>query len=63
MFRYGGCFGVVYFLLSIYVTYLILAKPGEPGRRLLWLLVVWLLPLIGAILYLLLENKPPEQRT
>jgi hypothetical protein len=41
-------------ILDIYVIYLILTGSGDPGMKLVWVIVVLLLPLIGAILYLLL---------
>ena len=41
-------------ILEIYVIYLIVVGPGDPAMKLLWVIIVLLLPLIGPILYLLL---------
>lgn len=41
-------------ILDIYVIYLIVTSGGDPGMKLVWVIVVLLLPLIGPILYLLL---------
>ena len=41
-------------ILDIYVIYLIVTSGGDPGMKLVWVIVVLLLPLIGPNLYLLL---------
>lgn len=41
-------------ILDIYVIYLILTGSGDTGMKLVWVIVVLLLPLVGPILYLLL---------
>lgn len=41
-------------VLDIYVIYLILTGPGDAAKKILWVIVVLILPLIGPILYLLL---------
>ena len=41
-------------VLDIYVIYLIVTSSGDPGKKMLWVIVVLLLPLLGPILYLLL---------
>jgi hypothetical protein len=46
--------GLLLLVLDIYVIYLILTRSGDSGKKLLWIIVVILLPLIGPILYLLL---------
>ena len=40
--------------LDIYVIYLILTGRGDPGIKLVWVIVVLLLPLVGPILYFVL---------
>ncbi|MDB5304723.1 MAG: Phospholipase D-nuclease N-terminal [Phycisphaerales bacterium] len=49
-----GIGGLLLLVLDIYVIYLIVTGPGDTGKKLLWLIVVLLLPLLGPILYLLL---------
>ena len=49
-----GLVGALILVLDIYVIYLILTGRGDPGIKLVWVIVVLLLPLIGPILYFLL---------
>jgi len=48
-----GLIGLLILVLDIYVIYLIMTGSGDPGIRLVWVIVVLLLPLIGPILYFL----------
>ncbi len=52
-----GIPGLLILILDIYVIYLILTHPGEPMMKLLWIIVVLVLPLIGPILYLVLRGR------
>ncbi len=49
-----GILGLLILVLDIYVIYLILTGGGDPGIKLLWVIVVLLLPLIGPILYFII---------
>jgi len=49
-----GLGGLLLLILDIYVIYLIVNSRGDPGMKLVWVIVVLLLPLLGAILYLVL---------
>ena len=46
-----GLIGLLILVLDIYVIFLILGKGGDPGKKLLWIIIVLLLPLLGPILY------------
>lgn len=46
--------GALILALDIYVIYLVLTGSGDPGIKLLWVILVLLLPLLGPILYFLL---------
>ena len=46
-----GIVGLLILVLDIYVIYLIWSGGGDPGIKLLWTIVVLLLPLLGPILY------------
>ena len=46
--------GLLILILDIYCIYLIVTGGGDTGMKLLWIIVVLLLPLLGPILYLLL---------
>lgn len=40
--------------LDIYAIYLVLTGGGSPGFKLLWILLILLLPVLGMVLYFLL---------
>ena len=48
---YGGG-GLLLLLLDIYCVYLIVTDRNSETNKLLWILIVILLPLIGPLLYL-----------
>jgi Phospholipase_D-nuclease N-terminal len=51
---YGyGLIGLLILVLDIYVIMRIVSGGGDPGMKLLWIILVLLLPLIGPILYFL----------
>jgi hypothetical protein len=52
-----GILGVLILALDIYVIYLILNGSGDPGVKLLWIIIVLLLPLLGPALYFLLAKR------
>ena len=47
---------LIVLILDVYVIYLILNSSAATDRKLLWIIVVVLLPLVGPILYLLLRR-------
>jgi hypothetical protein len=52
-----GPYGIVSLLLlilDIYCIYLIINSSADPGMKLLWIILVLILPLIGPILYFVL---------
>ena len=49
-----GIVGLLILVLDIYVIFLIINGSGELGMKLLWIIIVLLLPLVGPILYFLL---------
>ena len=49
---YGG--GLVVLVLDIYCLYLVLNSSASSEKKILWALIIILLPLLGPILYLLL---------
>ncbi|HEY1685981.1 MAG TPA: PLDc N-terminal domain-containing protein [Tepidisphaeraceae bacterium] len=52
MYSYG-LIGLLILILDIYVIYLIVSGGGDPGVKLLWIILVLLLPVVGPILYFL----------
>jgi hypothetical protein len=49
-----GLIGTLILVLDVYVIYLVLTGPGDVGIKLLWVILVLLLPLLGPILFFLL---------
>ena len=49
-----GLAGLLIFVLDIYVIYLILMRSIETAMKLVWVIVVLILPLLGPVLYLLI---------
>jgi hypothetical protein len=43
--------GLLILILDIYVIYLIIKSSAESGMKLIWIILVLLLPLLGPILY------------
>jgi hypothetical protein len=46
--------GVLWFILTIYVLYLIITGSADSTSKLIWVLLVLFLPVLGPILYLLI---------
>ena len=49
-----GIGGLLVLILDVYAIYLILNSSAATDKKLLWIIVVVLLPLVGPVLYLLL---------
>ena len=49
-----GIIGLLILILDIYVIMLIVQGSGDFGIKLLWIIVVLVLPLLGPILYFLI---------
>ncbi len=52
-----GIISLLVFILDIYVIYLIVTSSADLGMKILWIILVILLPLIGPILYFLLGRR------
>ncbi len=49
--------GLLILALDIYAIYLVLTGSGSGGYKVLWILVILLLPLLGMLLYFLLGRQ------
>jgi hypothetical protein len=49
-----GLVGLLILVLDIYVIYLVVTSSLDTGMKLVWVILVLLLPLLGPILYLVL---------
>jgi Phospholipase_D-nuclease N-terminal len=56
-----GLAALLIFVLDIYVIYLIMTSSLDTGMKLVWVILVLLLPLLGPILYLVLGRGASAQ--
>ena len=54
---YYGLPGLLLLILDIYAIYQVLMGRGDPGMKLVWILVILFLPLLGPILYFVIGAK------
>ncbi|HVT79126.1 MAG TPA: PLDc N-terminal domain-containing protein [Phycisphaerae bacterium] len=52
-----GIVGLLILVLDVYVIYRVMTNRMDPGMKLLWVILVLLLPLVGPILYFLIAEK------
>ncbi|MGA3067817.1 MAG: PLDc N-terminal domain-containing protein [Tepidisphaeraceae bacterium] len=51
-----GIVGLLILVLDIYTIYLIVKGGGEAGMKLVWIILVLILPLLGPVLYFVLGS-------
>jgi succinate dehydrogenase/fumarate reductase cytochrome b subunit len=56
-FDYNGIVGLVILALDIWAIVQILQRRGPTDKKILWILVILLLPVIGLVLWLLIGRK------
>lgn len=56
-FDYNGIVGLIILALDIWAIVQILQRGGPTDKKILWILVILLLPVIGLVLWLLLGRK------
>ncbi|MCY0150547.1 MULTISPECIES: PLDc N-terminal domain-containing protein [Hoeflea] len=52
-FEYSGILGIIILVLDIWAILQIIKGGGSTGRKLLWILIILLLPVIGLLIWLL----------
>jgi len=55
----GGLFGLIILVLDIYAIVKIVGSGASTGAKVLWILVILVLPVVGFILWLLLGPSKP----
>jgi hypothetical protein len=55
----GGLFGLIVLVLDIYAIVKIVGAGASTGAKVLWILLILLLPVVGFILWLLLGPSRP----
>jgi hypothetical protein len=50
--------GLLIFVIDIYAIYLVITGGGSVATKVLWVVLILLLPVIGVILYFLLGRTP-----
>jgi hypothetical protein len=53
----GGIFGLIIFIFDIIAIVECLKSKAETSKKILWVLLVFFLPLIGIVLYYLIGRK------
>ena len=56
---YYGITGLLILILDIYAIMRVLRSSADTGMKLIWIIVILLLPLLGPILYFLIGAKRP----
>jgi len=56
----GGLLGLLVLVLDIVAIVSVLRGRSDPGRKLLWVVVIVLLPVIGMILYFLMGRSAAD---
>ena len=54
---YYGLTGVLILILDIYAIMRVLRSSADPGMKLIWVIIILLLPLLGPLLYFVLGTK------
>ena len=57
MLEYGGIIGLIIFVLDILAIISVIQSGLEPVMKLVWVLVILVLPLIGLLLWYLIGSK------
>ena len=52
-----GIIGLIVLIVNIVVTVQIVKSAIAGGQKALWIILVWILPIIGLVLYFLLGKK------
>ena len=55
----GGLFGLIVLVLDIYAIVKIVGSGASTGAKVLWILLILVLPIVGFILWLLLGPSRP----
>ncbi len=56
-FDFNGIVGLIVLVLDIWAIVQILQRRGPTDKKILWILVILLLPVIGLVLWLLIGRK------
>jgi len=57
---YGGIIGLIILILNIIAIVSVLMGGGSVGHKLLWILLILILPVIGMILYFLIGRSSKD---
>lgn len=53
----GGIVGLIILALNVYALISIIQSSASTGRKVLWVLIVWFLPVLGLIFWFLMGPK------
>lgn len=60
--HYAPWVGAVFTALSILIVLYIVRKDDNPAYKIVWIILILLVPLLGGLLYVVFGNKRPERR-
>ena len=58
--HYAPWVGAVFTALSILIVLYIVRKDDNPAYKIVWIILILLVPLLGGLLYVVFGNKRPE---
>lgn len=58
--EYSTWISVVFRVLSLGIVLFIICKEDNPAYKIVWIILIMLLPIFGGLLYLLRETKSPQ---
>ena len=59
---YAPWVSAVFTVLSILIVLYIVRKDDNPAYKIVWIILILLVPLLGGLLYVVFGNKRPERR-
>lgn len=59
---YSPIVDVLYTIINIFILLFLISKDDSPSYKVIWIIVIFAVPLIGGVLYLLFGNKRASQR-
>lgn len=62
MFEYQGLIGIIILVLDIWAIVSIITSNSSVGAKVLWTLLVIILPIIGFIIWLIAGPRAPKKR-
>jgi len=56
-FEYGGLFGLIVLILDVWAIVTIVQGRGSTGQKVIWIVIILLLPVLGFLIWFLFGRK------